>query len=66
MIKPMFENLGVTPKREPVLYLALLVVILNIVVQTLQGTTDLQTAIESIGIALAAFIARGQVTPVDR
>lgn len=64
----MFENLslkGFTWPREPVLYLTLLVAIVNVIISVISGDADIVTAIESLGVIIAGFIARGRVTPVS-
>jgi hypothetical protein len=63
----MFTNLtlkGFTWPREPVLYLALLVAIVNTVTAVLEGGLSWGEAIDAVVIAIGAFVARGQVTPV--
>lgn len=62
----MFENLKLsefTWRREPILYLALLVAIGNVVLNAAGGTLEWAAA-ESIVVLLAGFFGRGQVTPV--
>lgn len=63
----MFENLslkGFTWPKEPVLYLALIVAILNVVIQALSGDLSWFAAAESVFVLIMGFIARSQVTPV--
>lgn len=63
----MFQNLslkGFTWPKEPVLYLALLVAIVNVGISVINGEVGWPEALESAAIAIGAFIARGRVTPV--
>lgn len=50
--------------KEPVMWLALLAAIINVVVGILQGDQVLVDGIESIVGLLLAFFARSQVTPI--
>ena len=62
----MFENLKLsefTWPREPILYLTLIVAILNVAIQFLTGDLSIWDGLESIGVLIAGFIGRGQVTP---
>lgn len=63
----MFQNLslkGFTWKREPILYITLLVAILNVVITAMSGDLAWGQAGESIILLLFGFFGRGQVTPV--
>jgi len=64
----MFENLKLsefTWKREPILYLALLVAVGNVVLTAWSGDAEWSTALESIAVLLLGFFGRGQVSPVS-
>ena len=64
----MFKNLSLTQftwPREPVLYMALIVAVLNTVIAALNGGLTWGEAIDAILIAVGAFVARGQVSPVS-
>ena len=50
--------------KEPVMWLALLAAIINVVVGVLQGDQAWVQGIESIVGLVLAFFARSQVTPV--
>lgn len=63
----MFTNLKLsqfTWRREPILYLALLVAIGNVALSAFGGEIEWATALESIAVLVAGFLGRGQVTPV--
>ena len=63
----MFENLKLsefTWPREPVLYLTLIVAILNVVIQFINGDVTWVQGLETLVLLVAGFIARGQVRPV--
>ncbi len=60
----MFENLGWTWKREPVLYITLLIAIGNLVRDFVTDVATLETLIVGILTLLLGFVARGQVTPM--
>ena len=65
----MLENLslrGFTWRREPVLYVALAVGLLNLVLSVLNGDVGTEDAIEWTVGAVAAFFVRGQVTPYPK
>lgn len=64
----MFENLSIrafTWRREPVLYITLIVAILNVVGAVLTGEVALVEATETIVLLIFGFIARGQVSPTS-
>ena len=63
----MFENLslkGFTWPREPVLYIGTVVAVLNAVASLLTGDATWLVALETVVVAVSAFIARGRVSPV--
>lgn len=63
----MFANLslsGFTWRREPILYLALLVAIGTLGLEVADGALEWPAALESLGILIVGFFGRGQVTPV--
>ena len=65
----MFHDLSLkafTWPREPVLYLTLLVAILNVVIQYLNGDVSWVQGLETLVILIGGFIARGQVTPTSK
>ena len=62
----MFENLKLsefTWKREPILYLALLVALGNVALSAAGGELAGQEVIESVAVLLVGFVGRGQVSP---
>lgn len=62
----MFENLKLsefTWKREPILYLALLVALGNVALSAAGGELAGQEVIESVAVLLVGFFGRGQVSP---
>lgn len=64
----MFDNLKLsefTWKREPILYLALIVAIGNVIVTAAGGDLAWTAALESIAVLVLGFFGRGQVTPVS-
>ncbi len=56
----MFENLGWTWKREPVLYVTLAVAIGNLVRDFLADVSTLETLIIGVATLLLGFVARGR------
>ncbi|HLF44104.1 MAG TPA: hypothetical protein VJA46_11365, partial [Acidimicrobiia bacterium] len=62
--KPMFKNLKLTWPREPILYLALILAIGNVVYAALAGGIEGQDAVESVIALIFGFVGRGQVSPV--
>jgi hypothetical protein len=68
-LKSSFTNLsfkGFVWPREPVLYMALAVAILNAVIAVINGSLGLSEAIDAIIIAIGAFAARGKVSPTPQ
>ncbi len=61
-----FSLTGFTWKREPILYVTLVIGLLNVVQTVLIGDVDLFTAIQSAVLLVFGFVARGEVTPVAR
>lgn len=64
----MFQNLSFTNftwRREPVLYLALLVAIGEVVVQIIGGDLDTGDGFEALFTLVVGFFARSQVSPVE-
>lgn len=62
----MFQNLKLsefTWRREPILYLALAIAVLNLVYAFLVGDVTLTDGIESLVALLVGFFGRGQVSP---
>ena len=62
----MFQNLslkGFTWPREPVLYLTLLVAVINVAIQYINGDVTWVQGLETLVILVGGFIARGQVSP---
>ena len=65
----MFTNLqrrNLTWQREPILWVALAVAVLQAVASGLSGDLAWADAIEAIVVLLFGFIARGQVVPVSK
>ena len=62
----MFQNLKLsefTWRREPILYLALAIAILNLVYAYLTGDLAMTDGVESLVALLVGFFGRGQVSP---
>jgi hypothetical protein len=62
----MFTNLDLrqfTWKREPVLYVTLAIMVLQVVSSALQGDLAWVDAVESIVLLVFGFVARGEVKP---
>ena len=63
MLSDMFGNLGWTWKREPVLYIALLIAVGTVVQDAFTGGVDLESAVIGVVELLLGFVARGRVSP---
>ena len=62
----MFENLNLsefTWRREPILYLALLVAVGNVVLNAAGGDIEWSAAAESLAVLVVGFFGRGKVSP---
>ncbi|HEX7098942.1 MAG TPA: hypothetical protein VF377_06850 [Acidimicrobiia bacterium] len=64
----MLENFSLkefTWKREPILWLALILAIGQVVYQALGGAIGVEEAVQAIITLIFGFLGRGQVSPVD-
>ena len=65
----MLTNLDVrnwTLRREPILWIFLLIAVLTVVADVVQGDQNLSTALTVLVELAVGFLARGKVTPVVR
>lgn len=63
----MFENFSLrefTWRREPILWLALVLAVGQVVYETLGGSIGVEEAVQAIITLIFGFLGRGKVSPV--